>query len=35
VLGVRGFGIVGAEESREIRTLLGGIIRRPAAQARA
>jgi O-antigen/teichoic acid export membrane protein len=35
LLGIRGFGVVGAEETREIRTLLGGIVRRPAAQARA
>lgn len=35
VLGIRVLGVVGAEETREIRNLLGGILRRPAAHARA
>jgi O-antigen/teichoic acid export membrane protein len=35
VLGIRFLGVVGPEETREIRNLLGGILRRPAAHARA
>jgi O-antigen/teichoic acid export membrane protein len=35
VVGIRLFGVVGPEEIREIRNLLGGIFRSPAAQARA
>jgi O-antigen/teichoic acid export membrane protein len=35
VVGIRLFGVVGPEEAREIRSLLGGIFRTPAAQARA
>jgi O-antigen/teichoic acid export membrane protein len=35
LVGIRVFGVVGPEETREIKNLLGGIFRRPAAQARA
>jgi O-antigen/teichoic acid export membrane protein len=35
LLGIRVLGVVGPEETREIKSLLGGIFRRPAAQARA
>jgi threonine/homoserine efflux transporter RhtA len=35
LLGIRVLGVVGPEETREIKNLLGGIFRRPAAQARA
>jgi O-antigen/teichoic acid export membrane protein len=35
VLGIRVFGVVSVEETREIRSLLGGIFRGPAAEARA
>jgi O-antigen/teichoic acid export membrane protein len=35
LVGIRVFGVVGPEETREIRTLLGGVFRRPTAQARA
>jgi O-antigen/teichoic acid export membrane protein len=35
VVGIRVFGVVGPEETREIRNLLGGIFRTAAAQARA
>ena len=35
LFGIRVLGVVGPEETREIKTLLGGIFRRPAAQARA
>jgi hypothetical protein len=35
LLGIRVFGVVGPEETREIKNLLGGIFRRPATQARA
>jgi O-antigen/teichoic acid export membrane protein len=35
LVGIRVFGVVGPEETREIRNLLGGIFRTPTAQARA
>jgi O-antigen/teichoic acid export membrane protein len=35
LVAIRVLGVVGPEETREIRSLLGGIFRRPAAQARA
>jgi O-antigen/teichoic acid export membrane protein len=35
LVGIRLFGVVGPEETREIRNLLGGIFRSPTVQARA